>query len=111
MKTPDQLRNTSLADSMHAESLVGYYKQISGPVHSLFGTSIKITSKGKQLYIDTEDDENILLHYAHAKKMRFYMDRNFTSSILKFNPNENEDLTIIGRNGDERRWRKVEKIN
>jgi hypothetical protein len=108
---PDHVRNTSLVDSMQADTLVGYYKQTSGPLLSELGTLIEITALGKQLFLHTEDDENILLHYAHFEKMQFYMDKQFTSTILKFNPNENEDLTIVGGNGDERRWRKVEISN
>jgi hypothetical protein len=111
LETPDHIRNTSLADSIQAESLVGYYEQISGPVQSELGTSIEITSLGKQLFLHSENNENILLHYSHPGKMQFYMDIEYTSTILKFNPNENEDLMIVGGNGDERRWRKVEKIN
>jgi hypothetical protein len=106
---PNFLRNTSLADSIQAQPLVGHYEQISGPVKSEFGTSIEITALGKQLYLNTEEDENILLHYAHPEKMHFYI--NFTSNILKFNPNENDDLTFIGGHADERRWKKVLNSN
>jgi len=108
LETPDYLRNTSLADSTQAKPLLGYYEQVSGSVDSRLGSSIEITSRGKQLYLNSQDTE-VLLHYYHPTKMQFYIE--WSSIILKFNQNENEDLTVIGGRGDERRWRKVLKIN
>jgi hypothetical protein len=108
-ETPDYMRSTSLGDSTKAEPLVGHYEQISGPVISFIGTTVEITSQGKQLYLNLEGGLKILLQYCRPKKLDFFIES--SSVILKFNPIENGEFIMIGDNLDERRWRKVVKSN
>ncbi len=105
-KTPEYMRTTSLRDSTQAAALVGHYELISGPVDDSFGTSLDITSEGKQLYINSEGGIPTLLHYIQPHKLNFFIYQ--MSKVLKFNP-ENGELIMIGDNMEERRWQKVIK--
>ena len=108
LETPGNFRSTSLADSTQAKPLIGRYKQISGPGMSS-GATVEITSQGKQLYADLEDKQQVLLHYWLPNKMQFFIES--TNMMLKFDPVDNGEFIMIGDNLDERRWKKVQKIN
>ncbi len=105
-ETPEIIRQTTLADAQEADHIIGIYKISNGPSNTTFGDEIKITSQGKDLFIETNNEGPWPLNYWHPDKLEFlcYM---AGRSVLIFSSKTPNRLKIINGNIDQTEWEKV----
>lgn len=104
---PDIARSTSLNSASEANKYVGTYELTKGPKNTAAGSSMVVTSKDKDLFIQFRDDRDpAQLMNMHESKPWFVINRR--SFVFRFEHNGPNTISIIWGNQDQTSWVKVE---
>ena len=99
-------RMTSVETEAEATAIAGTYQLTSGPKNNQFGTTITITSQGKNLF--AEGPENELLGPFLRMSSRYYFAPENNNQLFNFEKNKTNTLSIIDGHTDQTHWVKVE---